>query len=286
MTTAEAAILAVVEGLTEFLPVSSTGHMIIAEGLLRMQKSTLTEVYIINIQFGAILAVVVLYWKRFFQSTEFYLKLFAAFLPAAIIGLALHKYIDQLLSSVLTVAISLVVGGVALVLVDKIFHEQIENVPDDEDKVKVKVMDEFGMERVREVQQVGVSYKQAVIIGFCQTLGMIPGISRSAVTIIGGLTQKFSIKKAAEFSFFLAVPTIFAAAGYKLWKEYDLIKGTDIGYLIMGNIVSFIVGLLAIRFFISLITHFGLKFFGYYRIVVGLIIIILIAMGHKLEITG
>lgn len=286
MTTGEAVVLAIVEGLTEFLPVSSTGHMILTEGLLRMQKSTLTEVYIINIQFGAILAVVVLYWKRFFQSLEFYMKLFAAFLPAAVIGLALHKYIEQLLSSVITVAVSLIVGGVALILVDKIFHSQITAPPEDEDIEKIKRKDEFGVERQVEVPKLNVSYKQAVIIGFFQTLGMIPGMSRAAVTIVGGLTQKFNIKKAAEFSFFLAVPTIFAAAFFKLWKGFDLINGSDIGTLIMGNVISFIVGLLAIRFFISLITHYGLKFFGYYRIIVGIIILVLIHYGYKLEIAG
>lgn len=282
MTTTEAVMLAIVEGLTEYLPVSSTGHMILTEAFLKMQKSTFTNLYIINIQFGAILSVLVLYWRRFIQNFDFYFKLFVAFLPAAIIGFLLNDYIDTLLSSVTTVAVSLIVGGVILIWADEYFHSQIV---DEEDEVKVYYIDEFGVERSRkELRSMRVSYQQAFTIGLFQCISMIPGISRSAATIIGGLTQKMGIKSSAEFSFFLAVPTIAAASLYKLLKGIDYIKGTDLNYLIMGNIISFIVGVIAIKFFIGLITKYGLRFFGYYRIILGVIILLLMAAGFRLEI--
>ena len=287
MTTIETVILGIVEGLTEFLPVSSTGHMILAEALLKMEKSSVTNVFIVNIQFGAILSVIFLYWRRFFQTMDFYYKLAVAFIPAAVLGLLLNKVIDRLLSSVTTVAISLVVGGVVLVLIDKIFKKQIADAVLEEDTVLVKGVNEFGVEVVQEkLTPFDVSWSQAFIIGCFQTVAMIPGVSRSAVTIIGGLTQKFNIKKAAEFSFFLAVPTVTAAAAFKLLKDFYIIKGTDISMLLLGNVVSFVVGMIAIKFFIDLITRFGLKFFGYYRIIIGLAILIMLAMGHKLEIAG
>lgn len=285
MTTAESVILAIVEGLTEFIPVSSTGHMILTEALLKMQRSSLTNVYIVNIQFGAILSVVILYWKRFFQSLDFYYKLFAAFLPAAVLGFLLDDYIDSLLSSVTTVAISLVAGGVVLIATDWIFKKQLEEASADEDTVLVRETDEFGVEHKKEaLKPFSLSYVQAVIIGFFQCIAMVPGVSRSASTILGGLTQKLNMKRAAEFSFFLAVPTIFAASAYKLLKSYDAIKGSDIEFFIIGNLVSFVVGMIAIKFFISLITRFGLKFFGIYRIIAGVAILILPSFGYKLEI--
>ncbi len=320
MTTAESVILAIVEGLTEFIPVSSTGHMILTEALLKMQRSSLTNVYIINIQFGAILAVVILYWKRFFhllkpeqslltntdttsgqntsatsdillfwnrfsQSFDFYIKLFAAFLPAAVLGFLLDDYIDSLLSSVTTVAVSLVAGGVVLIATDWIFKKQLEEASADEDTILVRETDEFGVEHKKEtLKPFTLTYVQAVIIGFFQCIAMIPGVSRSASTILGGLTQKLNMKRAAEFSFFLAVPTIFAASAYKLLKSYDAIKGSDIEFFITGNVISFVVGMIAIKFFISLITRFGLKFFGIYRIIVGVAILVLPSFGYTLEI--
>lgn len=285
MTNTEAIILAVVEGLTEFLPVSSTGHMILAEGLMHMEESKLLKVFTINIQFGAILSVVVLYWRRFFQTIDFYFKLLVAFIPAAVLGLLLNNYIDQLLSSVTTVAISLIIGGVVLIGVDKFFHKQIEEVPEDDDLASVKTTDEFGVERtVQVLKEFSITWVQAFIIGCFQCLAMVPGVSRSASTIIGGLTQKFNIKKSAEFSFFLAVPTIAAAALYKLKKDFSYIKGADIYYLVLGNVISFIVGMIAIRFFIGLIMRYGLRFFGYYRIAVGVIILALIALGYNIKI--
>lgn len=285
MTTVEAVILAIVEGITEFLPVSSTGHMILTEAVLKMQKSAFTNVYIINIQFGAILSVLFLYWRRFFQSFDFYFKLAVAFLPAAVLGLLLNKYIDALLSSVTTVAVSLLVGGIILIFTDKIFHAQIEDIHDDDERMLLKERDEFGVEFTRIVlRKFKIDWKQAFLIGCYQCIAMIPGVSRSAATIIGGLQQKLNIKRAAEFSFFLAVPTITAAALYKMLKNFDVIRGTDVNELLIGNAISFVVGMFSIKFFIGLITRYGLKFFGYYRIILGITILVLMALGHKLEI--
>lgn len=285
MTTNESIILAIVEGLTEFIPVSSTGHMILTEAALKMQKSALTNIYIVNIQFGAILAVFFLYWRRFFQTLDFYFKLFVAFIPAAILGFLLDDQIDKLLSSVTTVAISLIVGGVVLIFTDRIFKKQIDDAYSDEDKETVRETDEFGVEHKKEVlKKFQIGWMQAFLIGCFQCIAMIPGVSRSAATIVGGLTQKLNIKRAAEFSFFLAVPTVFAASAYKLLKSYDQIKGTDIDFFLIGNVVSFIVGMIAIKFFINLITRYGMKFFGYYRIILGVAILAMMAMGHKLEI--
>jgi len=285
MTTFEAVVLAIVEGLTEFLPVSSTGHLILTNALLNVEPSNFTKIYIINIQFGAILSVLVLYWKRFLQSVNFYYKLLVAFLPAAVFGLLLNDYIDALLESEMTVAISMVVGGVILVASDVLFKKQLADATNDRDTMRINVVNEFGIEEHKEVlKPFPITYKQSLIIGFYQTISMIPGVSRAAATTVGGLQQGLNMKRAAEFSFFLAVPTISAAAGYKLLKGFQYIKGTDMGFLIMGNIIAFIVAIFAIRFFITLITKYGLKFFGWYRIIVGLVIIILLLTGHSLQI--
>jgi len=258
MTWFQALILSIVEGLTEFLPVSSTGHMILTEGILGMKSNDFIQAFIINIQFGAILSVVVLYWNRFFQSLKFYYKLFIAFLPAAFFGLLLSDYIDSLLESVYVVAAMLIIGGVVLVFVDRWF----KNPTTDQT----------------------VTYKKAFIIGLYQVLAMIPGTSRSAATIIGGMTQKLNKKTAAEFSFFLAVPTMFAASGYKLLENYKAINVDNIGILIFGNVVAFIVAFFAIKSFIQYLTEHGFKLFGYYRIIVGLLIFILYALGVDLAI--
>ena len=261
MTWFEALVLAIVEGLTEFLPVSSTGHMILTEGIMGMKSNDFIQAFIINIQFGAILSVVVLYWKRFFQSMKFYYKLFVAFLPAAFFGLLLNDYIDQLLESVYVVAVMLIIGGVILVMVDKWFKTTAEHGKSD------------------------VTYKNALVIGLFQVLAMIPGTSRSAATIIGGMVEKMNKKAAAEFSFFLAVPTMVAASGYKLLKNHEAITSDNIGILIFGNVVAFIVALLAIKSFINFLTNHGFKVFGYYRIIVGLIILILYFLGVDLTIS-
>jgi undecaprenyl-diphosphatase len=260
MSWLEALILAIVEGLTEFLPVSSTGHMILTEGIMGMKSNDFIQAFIINIQFGAILAVVVLYWKRFFQSLKFYYKLFVAFLPAAFFGLLLNDYIDELLESVYVVAVMLILGGIVLVFVDKWFKDTAENGKND------------------------TTYKNALVIGFFQVLAMVPGVSRSAATIIGGMTEKLNKKAAAEFSFFLAVPTMVAASGYKLMKNHDAITSDNIGILLFGNVIAFIVAMLAIKSFIKFLTSHGFKIFGYYRIIVGLVILLLYFLGVDLTI--
>jgi len=260
MSWIEALILAIVEGLTEFLPVSSTGHMIITQGLMGMEGSEFTKIFLIAIQFGTILSVVVLYWKRFFQSLDFYYKLFVAFLPAAFFGLLLNDYIDELLESVYVVAIMLILGGIILIFVDRWFKGN-EDIPDRD-----------------------VSYPEALKIGLFQVIAMIPGVSRSAATIIGGMTQKFSKRQAAEFSFFLAVPTMFAATAYKMLKGYEAINSSNIGILIFGNVIGFIVALFAIKSFISYLTKHGFAIFGYYRIVVGVLILVLYLFGVNLSI--
>jgi undecaprenyl-diphosphatase len=254
----QAIILAIVEGITEFLPVSSTGHMIIASSFMGISHLEFTKMFTVNIQFGAILSVLVLYWKRFFQSTDFYFKLFVAFLPAAVIGFLLNDFIDALLENVVVVAVSLLVGGIILIFIDKIANDNT---------------------RDREI-----SYFDALKIGFFQCIAMIPGVSRSASTIIGGMLQGLSRKQAAEFSFFLAVPTMAAAGGYKLLKTYDTIQAADIKVLLIGNLVAFVVAMLAIKFFISFLTKYGFKVFGYYRIILGLILLGLLASGYKLDI--
>ncbi|PIQ25448.1 MAG: UDP-diphosphatase [Bacteroidetes bacterium CG18_big_fil_WC_8_21_14_2_50_41_14] len=259
MTWFEAFILAVVEGITEFLPVSSTGHMILAEGIMGMKSNDFIQAFIINIQFGAILSVVVLYWKRFFQTMKFYYKLFVAFLPAAVFGLLLSDYIDMLLESVYVVAVVLILGGIVLVFIDKWYNK----VSDDQE----------------------ITYPIALKIGLFQVIAMIPGVSRSAATIIGGMSQKLSRKAAAEFSFFLAVPTMFAASGYKLTKNYTSITTDNIDILIFGNVVAFIVALIAIKSFITFLTKHGFKLFGYYRIAIGVIILVLYFVGVDLTIS-
>lgn len=259
MSWLHALILSIVEGLTEFLPVSSTGHMILAEGIMGMKNTPFHQAFIVNIQFGAILSVVVLYWKRFFQTWNFYFKLFVAFLPSAIIGLLLIKYIDQLLQSVYVVAVMLILGGIVLIFVDKWFNNPSKNQE--------------------------VTYKKALVVGFFQVISMIPGVSRSAATIIGGMTQKLTRKTAAEFSFFLAVPTMFAASGYKLMQNYTDITKDDIGMLVFGNVIAFVVALFAIKSFISYLTRHGFKIFGYYRIIVGVVILGLYFLGVNLTIT-
>lgn len=257
----EAILLAIVEGLTEFLPVSSTGHMVLTSSVLGIAENEFVKMFTVAIQFGAILSVLVLYWKRFFQSISFYTKLFIAFLPAAVIGFLFNDYIDMILENPIVVAISLLLGGIVLLFVDNWFAENETN-------------------GITEV-----SNKNAWMIGVFQVISMIPGVSRSAATIIGGLSQKLTRKAAAEFSFFLAVPTMFAATGYKMLK-YQMNVGfntSDIGVLAIGNIAAFIVAIIAIKGFIGFLTKYGFKMFGWYRIALGAIIIALYAFGYELK---
>lgn len=258
MSVIESIILAIIEGITEFLPVSSTGHIIIGSTLMGIADESFTKLFTVAIQFGAILSVIVLYWKRFFQSFDFYRKLFVAFVPAAVIGLLLGDYINMLLERVDVVGYMLVIGGIFFLFTDKLFAEN-ENTPAE-----------------------GITYPVALKIGFFQALALVPGVSRSAATIIGGLTQRLNRKTAAEFSFFLAVPTMFAASAYKLLTYYldgGSFGGRELLVLGVGNVVAFIVAMLAIRSFISYLTRHGFKIFGYYRIIVGLAILILYYLG-------
>jgi undecaprenyl-diphosphatase len=266
MTVFEAIIIAIVEGLTEFLPVSSTGHMIITSWLLGISNDDFTKLFEVCIQLGAILAVVVLYWKKFFvfdkNRLSFYIKLIIAVIPALIMGYLFSDKIDAMMESPLVVGVTLLLGGVVLLFVDKWF-----NNPTIETDEKI---DNF----------------RALRIGFFQCLALIPGMSRSAATIIGGMQQKLTRNVAAEFSFFLAVPTMAAATGYKLLKGYKLLADhpENLKLLFIGNVVAFIVAMLAIKFFIGTLKKYGFRMWGYYRIVVGIAIIIAIYMGYNLEV--
>lgn len=263
MNLIDAIILAVIEGLTEFLPVSSTGHMIIGSSFMGIADKDFTKLFTIVIQLGAILSVVVLYFKRFFKSFNFYYKLIVAFIPAAIFGFLFSDYIDKLLENPLAVAISLLVGGVILLFVDKWFNKPVY------------------------LEEEEIDYLTALKIGFFQCIAMIPGVSRSGASIVGGMSQKLSRQVAAEFSFFLAVPTMFAATAKKLldyFKDGNTINSDQIKILAVGNIVAFIVALIAIKSFIGYLNKNGFKLFGYYRIILGLILIILLASGYDLKI--
>ncbi|MFC6999338.1 undecaprenyl-diphosphate phosphatase [Rufibacter roseus] len=275
----QAIILAIVEGLTEFLPVSSTGHMVIASSLMGISAFEFTKMFTVTIQFGAILSVVVLYWKRFINSVNFYKKLFTAVVPALAIGFVLKDMVDAMLERVEVVAISLLLGGIILIFVDRWFKE-------------------------KENPVTTPSYKNALVIGFFQCLAIIPGVSRSASTIIGGLTQKMTRKAAAEFSFFMAVPTMLAAASYSVLTDLLHLEISDVlsfkldkieaGFaaitaqewqaLAIGNVVAFLVAMAAIKFFVEFLTKYGFKLFGYYRILVGLVLLILLAMGVDLQV--
>ena len=263
MSTYHAIIIAIVEGLTEFLPISSTGHMIITEKILNVTETDFIKVYTVAIQLGAILAVVVLYWKKFFdfKKFDFYIKLIVAVIPALVLGFLLSKKIDALLESPLTVSISLFVGGFVLLFVDKLFK-----APTIESTEKI-------------------SLPKALLIGFWQCIAMIPGVSRSAASIIGGMQQKLTRNLAAEFSFFLAVPTMAAATGYKLLKAYKenpelLSNKNNLIALGIGNLVAFIVALIAIKFFIGFLQKHGFKLFGWYRIIAGAILLVLFITGY------
>lgn len=273
-------IIAIVEGLTEFLPVSSTGHMIITEKLLGVPADEFVKAFTVIIQFGAILSVVCLYWRRFFRLNhtpapegasslrrflhkyDFYWKLLVAFIPAAVIGLAFGDVVDSLLENVVVVAVMLILGGIFMLFCDKIFNHGSDDTV--------------------------LTEKRALRIGLFQCIAMIPGVSRSMATIVGGMSQKLTRRAAAEFSFFLAVPTMLAATGYEVLKLF--LKGDaavltgNVTTLIVGNVVAFVVALLAIKFFINFVTKYGFKAFGWYRIIVGSAILIMLACGVDLAI--
>ena len=256
-------ILAIIEGITEFLPVSSTGHLIIASSFFGIAHDDFTKLFTIVIQLGAILSVVVLYFKRFFQTVDFYFKLLVAFIPAVVLGLLFSKKIDELLENPVTVAISLLIGGIILLKVDDWFNNA----------------DDFSSQEI--------SYLQAFKIGMFQCLAMVPGVSRSGASIVGGMSQKLSRKTAAEFSFFLAVPTMFGATAkkcYDYYKDGFVLSHEQVNFLIVGNIVAFVVALLAIKTFIGFLTKNGFKIFGYYRIIAGIALLLIHFFIQKLTI--
>ncbi len=260
MSTLEAIIIAIVEGITEFLPISSTGHMIITENVLGVVPDQFTKAYIVSIQFGAILSVVALYWKRFFIGPVFYLKLGVAFIPAAILGFALDETIDLMLDNVAVVATALLLGGIVLLFIDRWLNSKEEKP---------------------------VTYLRAFWIGCCQCIALIPGVSRSAATIIGGMANGLTRQQAAEFSFFLAVPTMFAATALKVVKGYsetpEIFSQENLGLLVLGNLVAFGVAVLAIRFFIGFLQKHGFRLFGWYRIALGLAILVMLGLGYDLK---
>ena len=264
MNILQAIILAVIEGITEFLPVSSTGHMIIASSFFGIAHEDFTKLFTIVIQLGAILSVVVLYFKRFFQTLDFYFKLLVAFIPAVVLGLLLSDFIDGLLENPITVAISLLIGGLILLKVDEWFNNPNSTETSQE-----------------------ITYLQAFKIGLFQCIAMIPGVSRSGASIVGGMSQKLSRTTAAEFSFFLAVPTMLGATVKKCYDYYKAgfeLSHDQINLLVIGNVVAFIVALLAIKTFIGFLTKNGFKVFGYYRILAGIILLIIHFFIHPLTI--
>ncbi|MFZ5977495.1 MAG: undecaprenyl-diphosphate phosphatase [Hydrotalea flava] len=263
MNLVQVIIEGIIEGITEFLPVSSTGHMIIASSVMHIEKDAFTKMFEIAIQLGAILSVVVLYWRKFFDFSrwQFYVKLIVAVIPALVLGKLFADKIDLLLESPTTVAVSLLAGGIVLLFIDRFFRKETITT------------------------ETEISYKKGFIIGIWQCLAMIPGVSRSAASIIGGMQQNLTRKLAAEFSFYLAVPTMAAATGYKMlktWQENpEVVTNThNMQLLAIGNIIAFIVAMLAIKFFISYLQKHGFKLFGWYRIVVGIVVLVLIYTGN------
>jgi undecaprenyl-diphosphatase len=261
MNLIQAIIIAIVEGITEFLPVSSTGHMVVTSTLMGISHEQFTKLFTVVIQLGAILSVIVLYWKRFIQSFNFYYKLFVAFIPAAIFGLLFSDQIDALLENATVVGVMLILGGIFFLFVDKLFDDK-------------NAKDEIP------------SYFKSFIIGCFQCVAMVPGVSRSAATIIGGLSQKLTRKAAAEFSFFLAVPTMFAATAKKIFDFYGegiTLNTEQIKLLAVGNVVAFIVAMIAIKSFITFLTKHGFKLFGYYRIIAGIFVLIMVYYGIQIK---
>ncbi len=258
MDVLKAIILAIVEGITEFLPISSTGHMILVADWLNIQDDDFTKLYIVVIQLGAILSVVVLYWKRFFKSLDFYYKLLVAFLPAVVLGLLFNDVIDRLLGSSLVVVTSLIIGGIILLKID---------------------------DWAGHFTRTEIDYKTAFKIGLFQTLAMIPGVSRSGATIVGGMLQKLDRKTATEFSFFLAVPTMLGATVKKTWDFYEKglrLSSDQMQLILLGNLIAFIVAMLAIKSFINYVSKKGFRVFGIYRIILGLIVLAVILIKHDL----
>ncbi|SHF07898.1 undecaprenyl-diphosphate phosphatase [Pedobacter caeni] len=260
----QAFILAIIEGITEFLPVSSTGHMVIASAIMGIGKDEFVKLFEIAIQLGAILAVVVLYWKKFFDFSkwQFYVKLIIAVIPALVFGKLLNDFIDEKLGNPIFIAVVLLVGGIILLFIDKVFTK-----PEVHHEAEITNMSAFK-------------------IGCFQVLAVVfPGLSRSAATIIGGMQQKLSRHAAAEFSFFLAVPTMCAATGYKLLKGYHLLNAENVKLLLFGNLIAFIVAIIAIKSFIGFLSKHGFRVFGWYRIIIAVVILALYYSGIPLHVS-
>lgn len=253
MTNFDSIILGIVEGLTEFLPISSTGHMIMAQSVMKLQGE-FVKTFEIAIQLGAIMAIVMMYAKRFLQSFTIYLKLGTAFIPTGIVGFLAYKIIKMYLFNPYVVGISLVIGGIFLVLIDN--------------KVVTRESKTLDLE--------SISYKHSFFIGLIQCISMIPGVSRAAATIIGGVFNGLNKKQAMEFSFLLAVPTMFAATGYELIKTPIHFTSQEYTMLAIGLLVSFVSAWAAVRVFIRLVENYGFKYFGYYRIAIGLLFLLFI----------
>lgn len=249
----ETIILSIIEGLTEFLPVSSTGHMILASAAMKIQETEFLKTFEIAIQLGAILAIVLMYIKRFLQSIEIYLKLATAFIPTAIVGFLAYGFIKSVLFSPIVVSISLIVGGIILIIIDR------------------RVISRTSTTETLET----IPYKNAFYIGLIQCLSMIPGTSRAAATIVGGVFNGLDKKQATEFSFLLAVPTMFAATGYDLLKTPVHFTSHEILLLAMGLTGAFISAWIAVKIFLSIVVRYGFKHFGYYRIAIGIIFLLL-----------
>ena len=263
MTLLQAIIIAIVEGITEFLPISSTGHMIIAQALLGVEPNQFVKAFTVIIQFGAITSVLFLYWKRFFQSIDFYYKLFVAFIPAAVMGLLFGDLIDEMLEQVDIVAISLMLGGWILIFSDKWFAQN------------------------KEKEEQPTTYKNAFFVGLFQCIALIPGVSRSAATMIGGMVNGWSRKQAAEFSFFLAVPTMFAAS---MKKTYDVVKidyhiiTNNWWIMLVGCAVAAVVAWISIKYLMMVLQNKGFAYFGWYRVILGATILALLMARVPLEI--
>ena len=254
----QATILSIIEGITEFLPISSTGHMILAESAMKMHNDAFKNSFTIAVQIGAILAIVMMYVRRFFQSITIYLKLAIAFLPTGILGLLAYPYIKKyLFDSEIgpkVASLSLILGGIVLVLIDKKVIRQ---------QSKTAVLED-------------INYKNAFFIGLFQSISMIPGVSRAAATIVGGIFNGLDKKQAMEFSFLLAVPTMFAATAYDLYKTPIIFTHNDIFLLGVGLIIAFITAWIAVKVFLKIVQNYGFKYFGYYRIIIGIIFLLVI----------
>jgi len=254
MSIIQSIVLSIIEGLTEFLPISSTGHMILASSIMNISEDAFVKTFEISIQIGAIFAIVLMYARRFLQGISIYLKLAVAFLPTGIIGFLAYPYIKTYLFNPVVVTISLILGGIILILIDK------------------KVV---GQQSKTEALE-NISYKNAFFIGLCQSVSMIPGVSRAAATILGGIFNGFDKKQAIEFSFLLAVPTMFAATGYDLYKTSIVFTGHEIFLLGLGLVIAFITAWIAVKVFVRIVQNYGFKYFGYYRIIIGILFLLLV----------